>query len=81
MPGKYASRLPLSRRMDCSLLLPQGDTNSPAHICGLEISMILHLSVGRQTFIEDCEVCCEPIESSFTEQEDELGSFQANTLG
>ena len=42
--------------------------------------MVLDLSAGRQTYIEDCEVCCKPIEISFTVEEDELASFQANAL-
>ena len=49
--------------------------------CGEEISMVLDLSVGRQTYIEDCEVCCKPIEISFTVEDDELASFYAKTLG
>ena len=49
--------------------------------CGEEISMVLDLSVGRQTYIEDCEVCCKPIEISFTIEVDELASFYARTLG
>jgi hypothetical protein len=49
--------------------------------CGEEISMVLDLSVGRQTYIEDCEVCCKPIEVSFTVEDDELASFSAKTLG
>ena len=43
--------------------------------------MVLDLSVGRQTYIEDCEVCCKPIEISFTVEGDELASFYAKTLG
>jgi len=49
--------------------------------CGEEISMVLDLSVGRQTYIEDCEVCCKPIEISFTVEDDELSDFYAKTLG
>jgi transcription elongation factor Elf1 len=49
--------------------------------CGEEISMLLDLSVGRQTYIEDCEVCCKQIEISFTVEDDELASFHAKTLG
>jgi cysteine-rich CPXCG protein len=49
--------------------------------CGEEISMVLDLSVGRQTYIEDCEVCCKPIEISFTVEDDELAGFYAKTLG
>ena len=30
--------------------------------CLQRISMLLDLSVDSQTFIEDCEVCCNPIE-------------------
>jgi transcription elongation factor Elf1 len=49
--------------------------------CGEEISMVLDLSVGRQTYIEDCEVCCKPIEISFAVEDDEVASFYAKTLG
>jgi hypothetical protein len=49
--------------------------------CGEEISMVLDLSVGRQTYVEDCEVCCKPIEISFTVEDDELTSFSAKTIG
>jgi hypothetical protein len=43
--------------------------------------MVLDLSVGRQSYIEDCEVCCKPIEISFTVEDDELANFTAKTLG
>lgn len=43
--------------------------------------MVLDLSVGRQTYIEDREVCCKPIEISFVVAEGELTSFHAKTLG
>jgi len=42
--------------------------------------MVLDLSVSRQTYVEDCEVCCKPIEISYTGQDDTLVSFSANTL-
>jgi hypothetical protein len=29
--------------------------------CGERISMLLDLSAGGQSYIEDCEVCCRPI--------------------
>jgi transcription elongation factor Elf1 len=49
--------------------------------CGEEISMVLDLSVARQTYVEDCEVCCKPIEISFSVEDNELGDFHATTLG
>jgi transcription elongation factor Elf1 len=48
--------------------------------CGEEISMVLDLSVRRQTYVEDCEVCCRPIEISYSIEDDELVSFNAKTL-
>jgi hypothetical protein len=47
--------------------------------CGEEISMVLDDSVSRQTYIEDCEVCCRPIEISYTIEEDALVEFTART--
>jgi len=34
--------------------------------CGQQISMMLDLSVRGQKYIEDCEVCCRPIEISYS---------------
>ena len=48
--------------------------------CGEEISMILDLSVPNQVYIEDCEVCCNPIEISYTAEDDDLTSFAAKRL-
>jgi len=42
--------------------------------------MVLDLSVLRQTYVEDCEVCCNPIEISYTVQDDALTSFEAKVL-
>ncbi|MGB2635293.1 MAG: CPXCG motif-containing cysteine-rich protein [Candidatus Acidiferrum sp.] len=48
--------------------------------CGEEISMVLDLSVRRQTYVEDCEVCCRPIEISYSVEDDELSGFDAKAL-
>ncbi len=48
--------------------------------CGEEISMVLDLSVRQQTYVEDCEVCCRPIEISYSVEGDELAGFDATTL-
>lgn len=48
--------------------------------CGEEISMVLDLSAGGQTYVEDCEVCCQPIEISFSVEDDDLANFNAKTL-
>jgi hypothetical protein len=43
--------------------------------------MVLDLSIRSQTYIEDCEVCCKPIEISFTVEDDDVANFYAKTLG
>ncbi|HWY07105.1 MAG TPA: CPXCG motif-containing cysteine-rich protein [Candidatus Acidoferrales bacterium] len=48
--------------------------------CGEEISMVLDLSVRSQSYVEDCEVCCNPIEISYSVQDDTLAEFAANIL-
>lgn len=42
--------------------------------------MVLDLSVNRQTYVEDCEVCCHPIEISYTVEKEELATFAARVL-
>lgn len=45
--------------------------------CGERISMLLDLSIGYQRYIEDCEVCCNPIEISYQTDEGMIVSFEA----
>ncbi|MGI9174286.1 MAG: CPXCG motif-containing cysteine-rich protein [Rhodothermales bacterium] len=45
--------------------------------CWEEISMLLDLSVEAQTYVEDCEVCCNPIEVTYQVDEDEVAAFEA----
>jgi len=42
--------------------------------------MVLDLTVSRPTYIEDCEVCCNPIEINYTVQDDARARFAAKTL-
>ncbi|MBT8283781.1 MAG: CPXCG motif-containing cysteine-rich protein [Flavobacteriaceae bacterium] len=49
--------------------------------CWEEISMLLDTSVSTQTYVEDCEVCCNPIEINMRCTAGELQEFQANPLG
>ena len=46
--------------------------------CGEEISMVLDLSVTRQSYIEDCEVCCLPIEIQYAVEDGALVEFSAD---
>jgi transcription elongation factor Elf1 len=53
----------------------------PCPYCGEQISMVLDLSVPKQTYLEDCEVCCNPIEISYASGNDELISFAVRVPG
>lgn len=48
--------------------------------CWEEISMLLDSSIRQQTYIEDCEVCCNPIEISPAFENNELISFIAQSI-
>lgn len=48
--------------------------------CWEQISMVLDTSVGNQTYVEDCEVCCHPIEVHYSVQDGEIAGFEANVL-
>ncbi len=41
--------------------------------------MVLDLSVSCQIYVEDCEVCCRPIEISYAIEDDALAEFGART--
>ena len=43
--------------------------------------MLLDSSVSLQTYVEDCEVCCNPIEITTRFWENELVTFEAGELG
>lgn len=48
--------------------------------CWQEISMLLDYSVREQDYIEDCEVCCNPIQIHYRVDEDTVTDFGARAL-
>lgn len=48
--------------------------------CWENISMLLEKSIYKQTYIEDCEVCCNPIQITSQFSNFELLAFQANSI-
>ena len=48
--------------------------------CGESISSVLDLSVGSQRYIEDCEVCCRPIEIRYAVEDERLADFSADRV-
>ncbi|HMW90381.1 MAG TPA: CPXCG motif-containing cysteine-rich protein [Candidatus Obscuribacter sp.] len=49
--------------------------------CWENISMLLDLSGGAQSYIEDCEVCCNPIRISYDVEDEQLIDFRAEQYG
>jgi transcription elongation factor Elf1 len=52
----------------------------PCPYCGERISMLLDLSTGNQQYVEDCEVCCRPIEIRYATEDGEEVAFGAYTM-
>lgn len=48
--------------------------------CGEPITMLLEPGSMEQVYIEDCEVCCNPIGIRFRIEDDTVVEFEARTL-
>ncbi len=45
--------------------------------CGQQISMVFEELYGSQSYIEDCQVCCNPIEVTYDIEEGRITNIQA----
>jgi len=48
--------------------------------CWEEISMLIDRSQAAQSYIEDCETCCNPIQITVHIENQEIISFQAENI-
>lgn len=48
--------------------------------CWQTISMLLDLSAEVQAYVEDCEVCCNPLHVSFRVEEGAVADFEVQPL-
>ncbi len=48
--------------------------------CWENISMLLDTSIHHQKYIEDCEICCNPIEISVSFSNAELQSLEIQSI-
>lgn len=48
--------------------------------CWEQISMLLDVSVASQTYVEDCEVCCNPIEVCVVFRDGGLREFSKRSI-
>ncbi len=59
--------------------MEEQEYNFQCPFCLETISMILDLSVeDPQSYIEDCEVCCNPIQISYRCENNEVSDFSAS---
>jgi len=49
--------------------------------CWESISILVDTSIPSQTYVEDCEVCCNPMEFSIRCAEGNLLEFEVQQLG
>jgi hypothetical protein len=52
----------------------QAETEIDCPFCGETITVFIDCSVESQTYVEDCSVCCRPIQFSVNCADGELGS-------
>jgi transcription elongation factor Elf1 len=50
----------------------------PCPVCDAEISVLLDLSEEASAYIEDCEVCCRPLQIRFAADGGRLQDFGAS---
>lgn len=50
--------------------LPERRIHCP--FCGESITIVVDSSAGSQSYIEDCQVCCQPIQITTTIEGEEL---------
>lgn len=48
--------------------------------CWETISMLVDFSVHHQNYIEDCEVCCNPIQITIAIEDGEINAFSAESI-
>jgi len=55
--------------------LPEHRIHCP--FCGEAISIVVDLSAGSQAYIEDCQVCCQPMQITIDVDDSDLLSVRA----
>ena len=48
--------------------------------CAAPISMLLDPTVAAQRYVEDCEVCCNPVEIAYAVEDGEVAWFEAQSI-
>lgn len=49
--------------------------------CGETITLLVDASAGAQHYVEDCQVCCRPIEVAVEADDDGVESLRVSSAG
>ncbi len=49
--------------------------------CAESMSIVIDLSAGGQTYIEDCQICCQPMQIGFEVNDEELVDLRVESGG
>lgn len=49
--------------------------------CGEAMDVVLDLSAGSQSYIEDCQVCCQPMQIGFETDDGQLLAVRVDRAG
>lgn len=56
--------------------LVERDVSCP--FCGETITLLIDASAGAQAYIEDCRVCCRPMQVTIEADDDEIDSLKVD---
>ena len=48
--------------------------------CAAPVSMLVDPSVPAQTYVEDCEVCCNPVQVRYETDGEAVTAFEARSI-
>jgi transposase-like protein len=54
------------------------EKNVHCPFCAESISVLLDLSVSNQSYIEDCQVCCRPLQISYETEGGQCANLQVD---
>ena len=61
-----------------SVAMSIGERRIHCPFCGESMTIVLDFSAGDQSYIEDCQVCCQPMQISFELDGEDLVGLQVD---
>ncbi len=58
---------------------PLSERSVDCPYCGERLDLLIDTSAGAQSYVEDCQVCCRPMNVSFTCRDGELDELRVSS--